>query len=226
MIALLAVPLLAMLGPNAALWHIHPATFVLLAAYPFGLRLVTHAQTRPMWTPRWTAQTVTDKPDKRKSRRYTLPGLWSRFGLLALLLAGAGWVLMKAAPAVVAHTGLSESAVGTLFTALATSSPELVTTIAAIRRGALALAVGNIIGTNCFNVAAIGAADLAYREGSIYHALTSHQAFWGLVTILMTAVLLLGFVRRETYGIAKIGFESFLILLLYAGAAALLFTGA
>jgi cation:H+ antiporter len=38
---------------------------------------------------------------------------------------------------------------------------------------------------------------------------------WGLVSILMTAILLLGMVRRQTYGIGRIGFESALVLGVY-----------
>jgi len=41
----------------------------------------------------------------------------------------------------------------------------------------------------------------------------------------MTAVLLLGLLRREKYGFANIGFESLLILLIYAGGTALLMAG-
>lgn len=102
------------------------------------------------------------------------------------------------------------------FTALATSSPELVTTIAAIRYGALTLAVSNIFGTNSFNILVVAAADLGYPHGSIYHDITPVQMTWGLIGILMTAILLLGMVRRETYGIGRIGFESTLILAVYA----------
>ena len=40
--------------------------------------------------------------------------------------------------------------------------------------------------------------------------------------ILMMAILLLGLMRRETFGIGRIGFEGFLILMLYGGAVALL----
>jgi len=106
--------------------------------------------------------------------------------------------------------------VGGLFTALATSTPELVTTIAAIRIGALTLAVSNIFGTNCFNMLVVAAADAGYAHGSIYHDMAPVQMTWGLVSILMTAILLLGLVRRETYGIGRIGFESALILGVYA----------
>jgi cation:H+ antiporter len=125
---------------------------------------------------------------------------------------------MRAAEGIVAHGGLSESIAGGVLTALGTSSPELVVTIAAIRQGALTLAVSNILGTNCFNVLIIGAADVAYRRGSIYHDISSAEVMWGLVTILMTTVLLMGMLRRQTFGIARIGFESFLMLALYAAA--------
>ena len=116
-------------------------------------------------------------------------------------------------------TPLSETLVGTLLTAVFTSLPELVTTLAAIRFGALTLAVGNILGTNCFNVMVIAAADVTYRGGSIYHAVTGQQLVWSAIAILLTGILLLGLLRRERYGIARMGFESFLVLVVYVGAA-------
>lgn len=128
----------------------------------------------------------------------------------------AGWILMEAAKGIADQTGLSDTLVGGLLTALATSAPELVTTIAAIRFGALTLGVSNIFGTNCFNILVVAAADAGYLQGSIYHDIAPVQMLWGLVTILMTAILLLGMVRRQTYGIGRIGFESALILTSYA----------
>ena len=58
-------------------------------------------------------------------------------------------------------------------------------------------------------------ADLAYRQGSLYHALSERQIFMIALTIVLTGILLLGLIRREKFGIANIGFESFLIILLY-----------
>ena len=135
---------------------------------------------------------------------------------MAAVTGKAGWVLMEAAKGIADQTGLSETLVGGLFTALATSTPELVTTIVAIRIGAVTLAVSNILGTNCFNLLVIAAADVGYTNGSIYHDMAPVQMTWGLVSILMTAILLLGLVRRQTYGIGRIGFESATILSIYA----------
>jgi cation:H+ antiporter len=93
---------------------------------------------------------------------------------------------------------------------------------AAVRRGAVHLAVGDIIGGNSFEVLFLAAADVCYRRGSIYHAFTPDNVFTALVAMLMTGVLLLGMLRRERRGIAGIGFESALVLLLYAASAVML----
>lgn len=214
LIMLLTLPLLAIAAPSIVHWGVHPVTPVIVVAYLFGLHLVLRTQERPMWFPRLTRQTVPDKPERRHNGR--LAAAWLGFIALAVVTGTAGWVLMEAAKSISDQTGLSDTVVGGLLTALATSTPELVTTIAAIRYGALTLAVSNIFGTNCFNMLVVAAADLVYPHGSIYHDMAPVQMTWGLVSILMTAILLLGLVRRETYGFGRIGFESTLILTVYA----------
>lgn len=226
LIAFVTLLLLAMLGPSVSVWAIHPVSIVVPIAYGFGIWIVRRTTTAPMWTPRPTSDTVTDQPEEALRPARSQRALWVSFAALTAVLAAAGWGLMLAAETIITWTGLSETLVGSLLTAIATSSPELVVTIAAIRRGALTLAVGSILGTNLFNLTAIATADAVYRGGSIHHAVaTGPQMMWGLVAILMSAILLLGFVYRERYGIAKIGFESCFLLLVYAGAVTVLLVG-
>lgn len=214
LIVLLTLPLLAIISPPVARWGVHPVTPVIVVAYLFGLHLVLRTEAKPMWFPRLTRQTVPDKPSQ--IYRGSLAVAWISFTVLAVVTAIAGWILMEAAKGIADQGGLSDTLVGGLLTALATSTPELVTTIAAIRYGALTLAVSNIFGTNCFNMLVVAAADVGYPHGSIYHDMSPIQMTWGLVSILMSAILLLGMVRRETYGIGRIGFESTMILSVYA----------
>ncbi|MCB1845993.1 MAG: sodium:calcium antiporter [Halieaceae bacterium] len=214
LIVLLTLPLLAIATPPLAILGVHPVTPVLVAAYLFGLYLVHHTRAKPMWFPRKTRQTVLDTPDQ--PQRGSLSEAWLGFAALAVVTCIAGWVLMEAAKGIADQTGLSDTVVGGILTALATSTPELVTTIAAIRYGALTLGVSNIFGTNCFNVLVVAAADVGYLHGSIYQDVAPVQMIWGLVTILMSAILLLGMLRRQTYGIGRIGFESALIMVIYA----------
>ncbi len=123
------------------------------------------------------------------------------------------------------QTDLTATFVGGVLTAVVTSLPELVTSVAAVRRGALTLAVGGIIGGNAFDTIFIAFSDIAYRDGSIYHAISDWQVYLISLTILMTGILLLGLLRREKRGIANIGFESFLVIVLYVGSFSLLAFG-
>ncbi|HAX79871.1 MAG TPA: cation transporter, partial [Cyanobacteria bacterium UBA11372] len=77
--------------------------------------------------------------------------------------------------------------------------------------------VSNVLGGNSFDILFLAFSDLAYRNGSIYQALTEHEIFILALTILITGILVLGLLRREKHGIGNIGFESFLVLLLYVG---------
>lgn len=95
----------------------------------------------------------------------------------------------------------------------------------AVRRGALTLAVGGIIGGNAFDTVFLAFSDVFYREGSLYHAVSEQQILLISLTMLLTGILLLGLLRRQRQGLANIGFESVLMLLLYVGSFAFLLFG-
>ena len=228
LVILLAIPIMAFAGPQETFLGMHPATPLMLAAYGFGLRIVSQTQAQPLWGAIQTSETKNEEDQDSEdpaTENLGLWGLWLRFALFALAIGVAGWVVAKTGINIAAQTGLSETFVGGVLTAVATSLPELVTSVAAVRRGALTLAVGGIIGGNAFDTIFIAFSDIAYREGSIYHAITDRQIFLIALTVLMTGFLLLGLLRRERYGIANVGFESFLILALYLGGFAFLALG-
>lgn len=85
--------------------------------------------------------------------------------------------------------------------------------------------MGGIVGGNVFDILFIAASDIAYREGSIYHAISAESQFWLALDLLMSGVLIMGLIRREPQGIAWIGVESAAILLLYPLGVAVLFAG-
>lgn len=222
LIGLLSLPLLASRMPAWSLLGCHPASFAILIAYVFGVRLASETRREPLWGPKQTAETRADLPGEPAGGGRILRRLLALFLLLLAVVGLAGYTLGEAAIAIADKTGLTETVVGALLTAVSTSLPELVTTLAAVRRGALTLAVGGIIGGNTFDVLLVAASDIAYRPGSIYHAGSGRPEFVIVLTLLMTAVLLLGLLRRETYGFANIGFESLLILLIYLSGTLLL----
>jgi cation:H+ antiporter len=130
----------------------------------------------------------------------------------------AGWMIAASGIDIAARTGLSDGIMGGLFIAVITSLPELVIAITAIRLGSLTLAVGDIVGGNAFDTLFIAVSDFFYREGPIYAGVEPAEKVWLATAMLMNAVLLLGLIYRERKGIANIGMESTLILVIYVGA--------
>lgn len=214
LVGLLGLVLLAGDLPAGTVLGVHPVTVLLVVGYLGGLHLARASRESPQWFARQTRQTKQDVPDQAKKGE-TITGLWGKFIVAAAMTAVAGWVIAQCGMALTQRTGLSGSVVGGIFTAISTSTPELVTAVAAVRAGALTLAVGAVIGGNAFDVLFAAAADIAYRDGSIYHAIGSEERMLVGLTIVMAAVLLTGLVHREKQGIANIGFESVIVLLLY-----------
>ncbi|WP_301835292.1 sodium:calcium antiporter [Pseudidiomarina terrestris] len=211
---LLAFILLAPLLPSVTLWGVHPVTPLLFISYVVGLRMVQNAHKAPMWRPKHTHDTREDEPDD-VDLMPSMARLSAEFAVLFVVLGMAGYLLESAATVIASRTGMTQTVVGILLTAISTSTPELVTSIAAVRRGALTLAVGGIIGGNAFDTLFTAASDIAYREGSIYHTITDSTLMWVCLTLLMTAILMMGLLRRERKGPAGIGLESVLIIVLY-----------
>lgn len=220
LITLVATVLFASGTPSFTILGVHPVSVLLIAIYLYGLRMVQQTGENPMWQPEHTDETVVDEPDEEAGDR-TLAELFVRFGVMAALVATSGFFIARSGLAIAELTPLSGTVVGGLFTSVASSLPELVTVIAAVRIGALTLAVSDIIGGNIFDVLFVSAADVAYRDGSIYHALDAQDVFLMALTLMLTSILAAGLIHRERRGI---GFEGLGILGLYVVGMAVLFT--
>jgi cation:H+ antiporter len=208
LVTLVGIVLAATGSPEVTVLGVHPATLLVLGTYAYGLALVRSASTAPMWRPEHTDETVRDEPDPEHSGR-PMSRMWTEFAAGAVVIGGTGWAVGTAGLALAESTGLSGSLVGGLFTSVITSLPELVTVIAAVRIGAPQLAVGDIVGGNTFDVLFVAAADVAYTEGSVYHAADQSALFLLSLTVIMVAALAAGMLVRDR---RAIGFEGWAIL--------------
>ena len=215
---LLSLPVAAMAGPDLTLWAVHPVSVVMFFAYIAGLRLSAAVGEQPMWRPVETPETRHDEPEPENDpdAPVTRPALI--YAGLVVVMGLCGWVISQVGGAFITRFGLSSSMVGSLMTAIVTSLPELVTTLVAVRKGALQLAVGGIIGGNTFDTLFLVFSDVAYREGSLYQAIGPTDLYWLATGMLMTAILLGGLILRQREGPARIGIESVLLMGVYASA--------
>jgi cation:H+ antiporter len=215
LVLLLTIPIIAYAGPDVTIFGVHPGSFILLLVYGVGVVASKRVREDPMWRPVGTSMTEKDSPDEEESDNRGNIRLFVVFGVLMLIMGVAGWMVAKVANELTDRYDLSASLVGALMTAIVTSLPELVTTLAAVRRGALQLAVGGIIGGNTFDTLFLTFSDVSFRDGSIYHALERPDFFWLATGLAMTSVLLLGLIVRQRAGPGGIGFESMGILGIY-----------
>jgi cation:H+ antiporter len=101
---------------------------------------------------------------------------------LAGTLAGAQ-LLVVAATTIAAELGLAEGFVGLTIVAIGTSLPELATAVQAARKAETDLIVGNLLGSNLFNSAAVGGAVAMVGPGTV-----TDPVLTGLATLLMVAI--------------------------------------
>jgi cation:H+ antiporter len=123
-----------------------------------------------------------------------------------------------------ATTGLSRSFVGNLFLAMTTSLPEIAASLAAIRLGAIDLAIGNVLGSNLFNIALFFIYDLADGKANFWASLTNANAFAAVMTIMMTGVVIISLMYRASPKTpSRISWDGIAIAGMYVGSIALLY---
>lgn len=211
MMVLLAIVIVGVAAPPVSVLGVHPVTLLLVATYGYGLVLSHKTSESPMWRPAPTSATKEDVPAPKPPNE-RMAALWVRFGVLAAAVVLGGYLVFVSGTAIAAETGLSDTAVGAFLTGVATSLPELVTTLAAVRLGALTLAVAGIVGGNTFDVLFVAASDVVYRDGSIYAAVAQADVFTLGWTLLMVGIVTAGLLKRDREGI---GFEGIAVALIY-----------
>lgn len=166
-------------------------------------------------------------------------GTWNycKLATTAIVIVLAAWWLAQIGDVLSTHEigllgrPLGATFVGAGFLALATSLPEITTSVAAVRIGNLNLALGNIFGSNMFNifvipmikvVSMIRGDDLLLNPGQFN---ATESVITGMLAILLTSIAVGGLTyksKRVLLGRWGMGFDSILIGIVYVGGMALL----
>lgn len=144
--------------------------------------------------------------------------------LFSILILVAGFFVVKASESIAAKTGISTSFAGLVMVAITTSLPEISTTIGSVKRRRYDMAFSNIFGTNLFDVALLFVADLLYFRGPVLDGLTNFTVVAAMHGIILTSIFLVGILIRNKKVVLHIGYDSLIILLVYLGGIALLYS--
>jgi cation:H+ antiporter len=145
-----------------------------------------------------------------KARAFTM------YGVNAALVIGAGTWLPHLGERIAEMTGLGRTFVGSVFIAASTSLPELVVSFAALRIGAVDLALGNLFGSNLFNICILALDDFFYVKGPLLAQITVNHLISASAAIVMTAIAVIGLTYRASRKILFFAWDSLGALIIYA----------
>lgn len=158
-------------------------------------------------------------PDNFPSLRRGLVGFFVAAAVLMLITP----LLVSASTQIAEVTGLGTSFVGTTLVAIVTSLPELVTTLAALKIGADDMAIGNLFGSNLFNMFALGLTDLFYLQGRFLGVIDPSFLLVSVLGLVMTLLALIGNLARIERRLLFVEADALALILVYAGGLWLLF---
>ncbi|MDP1923444.1 MAG: sodium:calcium antiporter [Thiobacillus sp.] len=136
--------------------------------------------------------------------------------MAALAVVAAGVWLPFIAKNLAAAMAWEQSFVGTLFVAAVTTMPEIVVTVAALRMGAIDLAIGNLFGSNLFNIAILAIDDLFYLPGPLLADVSLVHATSAFSAMMMSGLAVVGLVLRPASRVFRtVNWISLLLLVIY-----------
>jgi cation:H+ antiporter len=138
---------------------------------------------------------ITEQPVHEKSNTtLTLNQVVLRYAFFALIIILTALALPFFAEHIAEASGLGKSFVGTLFLAASTSLPEIAVSLAAIRMGSVDMAVGNLLGSNLFNIVILFLDDLFYTKGHLMKDASDVNLLSVFFVIMMTGIAITGFI--------------------------------
>jgi cation:H+ antiporter len=175
-------------GYPQGIGHLGLYSPILVLMYAVAMRSVFHYESTHV-------AAVTDHaPDQRPE--LSLNQAVRRYLLAALVVVVAGIGLPFVGDHIARDMGWQQSFVGTVFIAVVTTVPELVVSVAAMRMGAINMAVASLLGSNLFNVLILGIDDLFYAPGPLFAAVSPVHGVSAFSAVMMTAVAIIGLFYR------------------------------
>lgn len=136
--------------------------------------------------------------------------LYFKFLALGLLIIAAGSWLPFIGGEIIVVMGWGKAFVGVLFLGLATTLPELVVSISALRMGSISMGKGNLFGSNIFNIGILFVIDVFYRKGSLLANVSNNMIYAALFGALLAGVAFRALKTRT-----KFRYASVVIIILY-----------
>ncbi len=192
-----------------ALGWIGMYSLIIMVIYFTALRLVF------MYEKRERSQYVKERAVELKYEAVSLKTALVNYSINGLIIVVAAVFLPKIGEGIALSTGLGKTFVGNIFIALSTSLPEVVVSISAVRIDALNLAIGNLFGSNIFNLFILVIDDIFFIKGPILSFVDMNHIISALSAITMTAIAIIGLTYRASKKPLFLAWDSMGIIFIY-----------
>lgn len=159
------------------------------------------------------SQTLPSEPDE-KPELPRLRKVIAIYVFFAAVIVTVSIFLPDFADKIAESTGLGKTFVGTLFLAVSTNLPEIAVSVAAVRSGMVDMAIGNLLGSNIFNIFILFLEDLFYKGPMLLYTSSNHlvSVFFSIVMSCVAVISLMFKPGRKKY---VLGLDTFLIFIMY-----------
>ena len=151
-----------------------------------------------------------------------LAALWVRVALFGALLFASGYILSQVGDALAQQAGLRSAIVGFAFIGTATSLPELVTVLTALRLGRPEMAFAQVLGTNFINLSMLAIGDAFYTGGPVLNVLGPFEILSALLGAILIGIFLVGLLEHRNRTIFRMGMDSAAVIMVFALGTAML----
>jgi cation:H+ antiporter len=201
--------------------RVNPASLGIVVVWVVGLYVINRAARDP----RWSIEMPGSQPGRRRHERAhpaqphpyasaSTPRVAAIFGLACLVTLGAGVALEASGNDLANRIGVNGVIFGATVLAAATALPEISSGIAAVRLGDNALAMGDILGGNAFQVCLFLVADLVAGKPVLQSA-GNLNAWLAALGIALTAIYGFGVISRPMHCRFRLGPDSLLALVFF-----------
>ena len=138
-----------------------------------------------------------------------------QYSLNAVIVIIAATFLPNIGEGIAEATGLGQTFVGNIFIAVSTSLPEVVVSFSAVKMDAVDLAIGNLFGSNIFNIFILALDDMFFVKGPLLAYANQNHIISALSAISMTAIAIIGLTYRSEKKPMFLAWDSVGIVVIY-----------
>jgi len=169
---------------------IGPYSLLIPIVYLIAMRMIYFYEKKQL------ADFIQERIEEKKYKDITTRTAVLNYAGNAVIVIIAAVFLPAIGEGIAEITGLGQTFVGNIFIAISTSLPEVVVCIAALRMDAVNLAIGNLFGSNIFNICILAIDDIFYTEGAILSFVHSTHIVSAICAVIMTSIAIVGLTYR------------------------------